>query len=462
MEAVLVARFDDPRIGGILVNLRDVSERVAFEETLRHRAFHDPLTGLANRALFEDRLQHALDRTVRSGGTICVLMLDLDFFKDVNDSYGHAAGDQVLAETARRLTQSMRPEDTLARLGGDEFAVLVEGVDHEGDGAIVAERILEALAQPIAFQNVEIFLQASIGVVAATGGGDSGVTRDQILLEADLAMYEAKRQGRGSFRFFAPEMQQGIHDRMALKSDLQRGLRRGEFVLHYQPIVSIEHGSITGGEALVRWDHPQRGLVRPKDFIPMAEETGMILELGRWVMRDACREAATWRVPLGCDVPPYVSVNVAGSQLQQAGFVDEVCEALADAGLEASRLVIEVTESALIEDGDGNEQKLEDLRGLGVRLAIDDFGMGYSSLSYLRRFNMDILKIDKTFVDGLGRKSACKEAALIAAMVAMGTSLNMKVVNSDRDTCLRGRSPRRPSEHCLNPTGCRYPWVGAE
>jgi diguanylate cyclase (GGDEF)-like protein/PAS domain S-box-containing protein len=431
MEAILVGEFANPRIGGVLVNLRDLSERLRLEEALRHRAFHDPLTGLANRVLFEDRLEHALDRTIRSGAQACVLLLDLDFFKDINDSYGHAVGDQVLVEAAQRIKLVTRPEDTVARLGGDEFGILMEEIEQEDEGARVAERLLATLGErPISLDGTDVFLRASIGIVSASSiGSRRQEGHQQVLIEADLAMYEAKRQGRGRFQYFAPEMQEALRKRMELKSDLERALVRGEFLLHYQPIVMIESGAIVGVEALVRWQHPVRGLVPPMEFIPMAEQTGLIVELGRWVLNEACHEATRWTVPPGGESAPYVTVNVAGFQLQQPSFVREVRDALDSAELEPGRLVIEVTESALIEDTEGNELKLQELNDLGVRLAIDDFGTGYSSLNYLRRFNMDILKIDKSFVDGLGSDTSdTKESTLVAAMVAMGLSLHMSVV----------------------------------
>ena len=269
------------------------------------------------------------------------------------------------------------PEDTVARLGGDEFAILIEEMDGEHDGARAAERIIEALAEPVVIGDVEVFAHASIGIAlgSAVGGGSETNAKltEQLLIDADLAMYEAKRQGRGGFQFYESSMQEGIKERLAMRSDLERGLSRGEFLLHYQPIVSIETGAIVGAEALIRWQHPERGLVPPMEFIPLAEQTGLIVDIGRWVLAEACREAARWELRSGSSAP-YVSVNVASSQLKQAGFIQDVRDALHDAGLPPDRLVVEVTESALIEDSDGNMLKLEQLRDLGIRLAIDDFG----------------------------------------------------------------------------------------
>ena len=302
VEAMLASRFEDPDIQGMLVNVRDISERVVLEDAMRHRAFHDSLTSLANRTLFEDRLEHALERSARNGGIVCVLLADLDDFKDINDTLGHASGDQALLQVAQRLTACVRTEDTLARVGGDAFAILVEETDgHEG--ALVAERVVSALSESIALDGGEFFVHASIGVATGSRAGEgqndphpTGV--GQMLVEADLAMHEAKLQTRGRFRFYTPAMQEGIVERMSMRSDLERGLSRGEFVLHYQPIVSIASGAVVGAEALVRWEHPQRGLVPPLAFIPLAERTGMIIELGRWVLRTACTEAAGWHEPV--------------------------------------------------------------------------------------------------------------------------------------------------------------------
>jgi diguanylate cyclase (GGDEF)-like protein/PAS domain S-box-containing protein len=426
VEAVLAGRFGDPDICGVIVNIRDIGERLALEEALRQGVVHDGLTGLPNRILFEDRLMNALDRTARSGQIVCLLLADLDDFKDVNDSFGHGMGDQLLLGVSRRLDSCLRPHDTLARVGGDAFAILVE-VEDERAGAAVAERVVAALAEPIALVGVEVFAHASIGIATGSGVAKGRADRrsaEQLMVEAYLAKHQAKQWARGQFRFFTPAMQVGVMEHMAMRSDLERGLSRDEFTVFYQPIVALESGRLVGAEALVRWRHPERGLVPPAEFIPTTERTGLIRELGHWVMKQACAEAVSWPAPLDGGAAPYVSVNVAGPQLQQPGFVAEVAATLAEAGLDPNRLVIEVTESILIE-GD-NEAKLSELQQSGIILAVDDFGTGYSSLSYLRRFNMDVLKIDKSFIDHVGTDS--KDSALAAAMVAMGNSLGMTVV----------------------------------
>jgi diguanylate cyclase (GGDEF)-like protein/PAS domain S-box-containing protein len=430
MEAIVVPRFEDPDIQGILVNLRDISERIALEGTMHHRAFHDPLTGLANRTLFEDRLEHALDRGARNGLTVCVLLADLDDFKDINNTLGHASGDEALILVADRLASCVRTEDTLARVGGDAFAILVEETE-ANEGAVVAERIVSALSESIPLEGGEFFVHASIGIARGSrvSGSLSILSRggaSHLLVEADLAMQEAKLQARGRFSFYSSAMELGIVERMSMKSDLERGLAREEFVLHYQPIVSMASGAVRGAEALLRWQHPQRGLVSPLEFIPLAERTGMIIELGRWVLRAACARAVTWPHSVDGEPAPYVSVNVVGPQLQQPSFVDEVLEVLERSGLEASRLVLEMTESTLMADSDRNLEKIRYLQDAGVSLAIDDFGTGYSSLSYLRRFSMDILKIDRLFVERLGHDPM--DSALVASMVGLGVNLGMKVI----------------------------------
>lgn len=409
---------------------RDITSRKEAERALAHHALHDTLTGLPNRTLLEDRLEHALDRSRRSGATVCVILANLDDFKDINISLGRDAGDEVLLKVAERLASCVRMEDTLARVVGDTFAILVEATEgHEA--AVVAERIVTTLSESIPLGGGAFFVHASMGIATGSrmGRGERGrhmIDSGEMMVEAELAMHEAKLQRRGHFCAYTSAMQEGLVERIAMKSDLERGLRRKEFLLHYQPIVSILSGAVVGSEALVRWQHPQRGLVPPMEFIPVAEQTGMIIELGRWVLQTACVEAAGWPEKLDGSPAPYVSVNVAGSQLQQPGFVEEVLGILERSRLPASRLVLEMTESSLIEDTERNIEKLKQLQKAGVSLAIDDFGTGYSSLSYLRRFGMDILKIDKSFVDQLGPDAI--DSALVTAMVGLGANLGMKVI----------------------------------
>lgn len=426
VEAILVSRFEDPDIQGLVINMRDISERLALEEAIRYRAFHDELTGLANRSLLEDRTAHALDRSARTGRSVCVLLVDIDDFSDVNDSFGHQIGDQLLLQVSQRLGRCIRSQDTLARVDGDTFAILIE-VDDELEAAGLAQRLLSSLEDPVSLDDIQLFVHARIGITTASGAGPGVVASDRgrnLLVEADLAMNEAKHQTQGKIGFYAASMQIDVDERIAMRSDLQRGLARNEFILQYQPIVALDSGSFVGAEALVRWRHPERGMVPPAAFIPTAEQTGLIKELGGWVMKTACAEAASWPDLSGAGPPLYVSVNVAAQQLLEPGFVSDVRHALEEARLDPRRLVLEVTETVLIEGH--NETTLGELQEMGVRLAIDDFGTGYSSLSYLRQFNMDVLKIDKSFVDHLGTRA--KDGALVAAMVGIGTAMGMHVV----------------------------------
>jgi len=383
-------------------------------DQMLHQALHDGLTGLPNRALFLDRLEHALARAGRENSALAVLFLDLDRFKGVNDSLGHAAGDELLAEVARRVAALIRAADTAARLGGDEFAILIEDLTEQRDAARLATRILEALRHPFVVEGEEIFVTGSIGIALGGGRGDDP------LRNADFAMYRAKSGGRDCYEFFEEGMRAAVVERLELESDFKRAVEREEFVLHYQPIVELETGSISGLEALLRWEHPARGLVPPLAFVPLAEETGAIVSIGRWVLREACRRATTWEAPL------IVSVNLSARQLQQPDLVDEIAQMLADTALDPSRLMLELTETALMQDSQAAVRKLSSLKQLGIRLALDDFGTGYSSLGYLQQFPLDVLKIAKPFVDGLGSGSG--EPALAQAIIELGRTFQLNVV----------------------------------
>jgi diguanylate cyclase (GGDEF)-like protein len=380
-----------------------------------HQAFHDPLTDLPNRALFLDRLDLGLSRVQRSKSKLAVLFLDVDRFKIVNDSLGHAAGDQLLREVARRLVASIRPGDTAARFGGDEFAILLEDV--EGIAAVeqVALRILAALRAPFSVAGRDVFVSASIGIAmeAATAG--------DMIRDADLAMYRAKAEGKGRHAVFESAMHVAVVERADLEADLQRVIERGQLVLHYQPIVALGNRAIVGVEALVRWRHPTRGLVAPEAFIPLAEETQVMAELGRWILNEGCREVAAWR---GLR-PLRLSVNLSAIQLHSADVLaGHVADALAASGLPPEALVLEITETALMRDVTETISCLRALKKLGVLLAVDDFGTGYSSLDYLRRFPIDILKIDKAFVDDLG----AGDATLAQAIIDLGESFDLQVI----------------------------------
>ena len=438
-----------------LRNIRLVDELRSSQEALAHQAFHDSLTGLPNRARFRTRLAATL--ATRPADQVAVLILDLDGFKNVNDSLGHAAGDRLLDQVARRLLNATRGCDTVARLGGDEFAVLLENVRGDRDTTRVAERVLEALQRPFVLDGSPTVVGTSVGI--ARGGGTGAADGhegerdgdaasedpvDTLLRNADLAMYRAKAQGKGRFALYEPGMHASAVERLALEADHRAALARDEFRVFYQPILQLDSGAMVGVEALARWMHPRRGLVLPADFIPFAEETGLIVPLGRWVLDEACRQGAAWqaiqraRTP---DQPPLtITVNVSGRQLQHPGFVDEVRSALAASGIEPSTLVLELTESTVVQRPDSTLVTLGQLKELGVRLAIDDFGTGYSALSYLQRFPIDVLKLDKAFVDGVTQGGS--NAALARAILALGEALSLRTVAEgiegwEQQACLR-------------------------
>ena len=421
VEAVGTSLLNDPNVQGVVLNMRDVSERKSLEAQMAHQAFHDPLTGLANRVLFKDRVEQALLRGNRYRRSLAVLFLDLDDFKTVNDSLGHAAGDTLLVEVASRVQGALRSSDTAARLGGDEFAVLVEDTAGVEDALHLAERIFEALTPPIVIQGKDVLISTSIGVAFS---GASREDADDLLRNADVAMYTAKSKGKRCVELFEPSMYTAVLRRLALKADLQQAIDQHELTVHYQPIVEMASERLAGVEALVRWTHAERGMIPPSEFIPLAEETGLILPLGRAVLQQACKQAQAWLDTLG--VPVRVSVNLSTRQLQDPELIDHVAEALATSGLEPTLLVLEITETLLMQETEVIMTRLHELKRLGVRIAIDDFGTGYSSLSYLRRFPVDILKIDKTFIDGLNGEG--EGEALLRAIVELARALNLQTV----------------------------------
>jgi diguanylate cyclase (GGDEF)-like protein/PAS domain S-box-containing protein len=403
--------------------VRDTSDRKALE-AVTHQAFHDPLTDLANRALFTDRVAAALARRAdTSTATVAVLLLDLDDFKTVNDSLGHAAGDELLVAVAARLRSCVRPGDTLARLAGDEFAILLDELDDEGSAVAVSKRVGKRLEAPFEIEAMEIAVRASIGISL---GQSSDARPEDLMRDADVAMYEAKARGKGGYQVFEPHMRHAVVKRMELKGDLRHALDRGELHVRYQPYVKLEDESIVGAEALLRWEHAERGLIPPLDFIPLAEEMGLIVPIGRWVLGEASAQAVEWarrRPELG---PLALSVNVSARQLQDRAFVGEVAEIVADHGLPAERLVLELTESSLVEDPDEAVRRLRGLRELGIRLAIDDFGTGYSSLGYLQRYPIEILKVHRAFISELGRHP--EEPALAKAILQLAHHLGMGTI----------------------------------
>jgi diguanylate cyclase (GGDEF)-like protein/PAS domain S-box-containing protein len=440
LEAVADQRLDDPAVLGVVLSMRDVSERRALEEELRHQAFHDALTGLANRALFEDRLAHALAGARRHGRPIGVLFLDLDDFKTINDSLGHAIGDDLLRAVAIRIAGVVRVTDTAARLGGDEFAVLLETFDDEGDPELIASRLLEALQPPFDVGGRQLRVNASIGIA----DGDGTVAVEELLRNADTAMYVAKGAGKGNAQRFEPGMHERVLDRLELGVELQRALEQEEFELDYQPIVELETGTIIGAEALVRWAHPTRGRLAPGHFIALAEETGLIVPLGDWVLRTACTQGAAWRRQFP-KRPLDLNVNVSTRQLHDPAFPHRVATVLRDTGLPAGTLVLEVTESLLPNDNHEIIDQLEQLKDIGVRVAVDDFGAGYSALSRLQSYPLDILKIDRSFIDGIENDPG--KGQLVRGIVNLGESLHLQVVaegieeREQADQLRRMRSP---------------------
>jgi diguanylate cyclase (GGDEF)-like protein/PAS domain S-box-containing protein len=424
VETVVTDLSDDPNVEGVVLNTRDITERKTFEEQLSHQAFHDSVTGLANRALFQNRVAHALQRCARTDAGVSVLFLDLDDFKTVNDSLGHAAGDQLLLEVGDRLGRCIRTADTAARLGGDEFAILLEDGGFE-QAAEIAERVMDELGRPCHLQGKEVFVRASIGIAFADLFSDQ--RPDDLLRDADLAMYMAKSQGKGRYQVFEPVMHQTVLDRLELKADLQRAVDRQEFVLHYQPIFVLETGRISGVEALVRWRHPQRGLVPPDQFIPLAEESGLIVPLGDWVLAEACRRALDLEAYAAGDGSPLtMSVNLSAKQLQQPDLIDKVRTNLEDTGLDPERLSLEITESVMMADMEVSAVRLQQLKELGVQIALDDFGKGYSSLNYIRQFPVDILKVDKSFIDGVDQDG--EVSALTGAIIDLASVLQIRPV----------------------------------
>ena len=404
-----------------MLNTRDVSERRRLEEQLTHQAFHDPLTGLANRALFRDRVSHALALARREGRPITVLFLDLDDFKKVNDSLGHAEGDRLLISAAERFLSCARAADTVARLGGDEFAILIEHVAGTDGRSGLLDRLTAAMAHPFTLSGNQIQVSASIGVAAAAGDE----TADDLLRNADVAMYAAKRRGKGRSETYESKMYADVRSRLEMEAALRVAIERCELVLHYQPIVNLETGSLYGVEALVRWDHPQYGLLLPQHFVPLAEETGLISRLGRWVLDEACRQVQGWRLAYP-HIALAVSVNISGRQLQGGGLSEELSDALAATGVDPAAVILEITESVLMQQTDAVLERLQQLKGLGVRLAIDDFGTGYSSLSYLQRFPIDILKIAKPFVEEVGQ--GADRSALARAIIGLGDTLKLQTI----------------------------------
>jgi diguanylate cyclase (GGDEF)-like protein/PAS domain S-box-containing protein len=426
VEIIGQNRCGDPAVGGVVLNYRDVTERKRLEDQLQHEAFHDPLTGLANRALFRDRVEHAMARRGRQPArSPAVLFIDLDDFKLVNDSLGHDAGDQLLTAVAERLRGCLRREDTAARLGGDEFAILLEEAG-EPMAAELANRILESLGQPFVLQARQLFVQASIGIVVAGSSDADDALTDHLLRNADAAMYAAKSTGKARHVFYEAGMHARAMERLELRERLEAAIAARDLVVHYQPVVDLLSGDTVGAEALIRWRQPDGRMAPPAEFVPLAEESGLILDLGRYVLDEACEEAAVWLARAPGRVLT-VAVNASSRQLREPGFAGSVIETLSRTRLPAANLVLELTESALLDEGESTLACLAALKEVGVRLALDDFGTGYSSLSHLRRFPIDILKIDRSFVADVDA-AGDGERALVQSIVRLARSLDLEIV----------------------------------
>jgi diguanylate cyclase (GGDEF)-like protein len=400
---------------------QSLAELSRLKEQLRYQAFHDPLTNLANRTLFLDQVNERI-ATIGDGLRPVVLFIDLDGFKIVNDTLGHAAGDRLLVAVADRVRRLIRADDVAARLGGDEFALLLEDSPDLQRSVALCRRLLETLRIPLQIDGQEIAISASIGMAASGPGGDQA---DDLLRNADVAMYTAKSDGRNRYAVFEPTMHASLVERHALGAELSKSVGRGELLIHYQPIIALDTGDIYGVEALVRWRHSTRGILGPDEFIPLAQENGTILALGRWVLLESCREAAGWRRDRAID-HLVLTVNLSAAQLQQVGFVDDLRSILDETGFPAEDLVLELTETAMFHDTQTTIARLESIRALGIRIAIDDFGTGYSSLAYLRRFQVDILKIAREFV-GTGEPES-DDWVFARAMVALGQALNLRII----------------------------------
>jgi len=426
---------DEPHFSAIL---HDISERKAFEHRLAHQATHDPLTGLPNRTLLIDRLEGALARARRHNRRVAVLFLDLDHFKVVNDSLGHGLGDRLLVAIAERLSIALRPEDTVARFGGDEFVVLCEDLVSQHDAIAIAERVDEAVSGPFVIDDTEVFVGVSIGIALPD---DTDADPETLIRDADAAMYRAKDRGRSRWELFDNAMRASAVDRLDIENALRRALDRRELRVFYQPVIDLTSGRVDGVEALLRWEHPERGLLNPGDFITVAEETGLIVPIGSWVLDQACRQVQRWHASAERTDPLTVAINISGRQLGHPRLVEDLAAVLADTSIDPSLVELEITESVLMDDVEMSAETLGRLHALGVHLAVDDFGTGYSSLSYLRRFPVDILKVDQSFVDGLGEDSS--DSAIVTAIITLAHTLGLRAVAEGVETALQLTELRR-------------------
>jgi diguanylate cyclase (GGDEF)-like protein/PAS domain S-box-containing protein len=432
------------RVIGAVIVFHDVSAARAMSHQMTHSAQHDVVTNLPNRLLLNDRISQAISLARRQNRPLAVIFLDLDRFKYINDSLGHATGDKLLQSVSKRLLAGVRGSDTVSRQGGDEFVILLSEISHPEDAATSARKIILSLNEPHSIDGHELDIAGSIGISAYPEDGEDAET---LIKNADTAMYHAKEKGRNNFQFFKPEMNRRALERQSLEFSLRHALERGEFLLHYQPKVNLLTGQITGVEALIRWQQSDRGLIPPSQFVPIAEDCGLILPIGRWVLREACRQARAWQCAGHPRLP--VAVNVSAVEFRDEGFVDGVRTVLSETGLEARYLELELTEGVLMEDAESTAAVLQELKTMGVHLAVDDFGTGYSSLSYLRQFPIDILKIDRSFVQQISADS--EDSLIVSAIISMGKSLKHVVVAEGIET--QEQRAYLQSQHCAEGQG---------
>jgi diguanylate cyclase (GGDEF)-like protein/PAS domain S-box-containing protein len=421
-EIGITNRVDDPAVGGLVCNIRDVTERRSTQEELTFQAHHDALTRLPNRWLFTERLEQALVEARGDGSCVAVLFLDVDRFKLVNDSLGHEVGDRMLVTVAEQLSACLKRKDIVARFGGDEFTILLTGLSDPDVALRVADRIVEAMRYPLAIDGHDLFVSASVGVALSLGSHERAA---DLLQQADLAMYVAKEKGRGRWELFDPTLAPHVMERLEVEGDLRRALDKGELLVHFQPEVDLQTGDVVATEALLRWMHPRRGLLAPASFVPLAEESNLIVEIDRLVLREACRWARAWSMARPPHRPLVVSVNLSPRFMRQTDVVADITALLRESGVDPRSMQLEITERSALTDLETTCAQLHQLRALGVRVAIDDFGTGYSSLSYLKQLPVDVLKLDKSFVDGLDGSPA--DLAIVQAVVTMGHALGMKV-----------------------------------
>jgi len=417
----------DGKITHYISTGKDVTERIQTQERLHYLAYHDVLTGLANRALFTERLEHAITRSRNAKDHLAILFLDIDRFKNINDTLGHNLGDDLLKILANKLTGCLREGDTVARLGGDEFAVLLEDISSEDDVSPIAKKILETLSEPITINEHELFETASIGISLFPEDGNNV---DALLKNADTAMYRAKGQGRNNHQFYSADMSSRALERLKLETSLRHALEREEFILHYQPQLDLQTGRVIGNESLIRWNHPERGLIQPNDFIPLLEETGMIVPVGEWVIKTACAQNKAWQLANLPAIP--VSINLSGWQFQDDSLIEKIDAALTETGLDPRYLDLEITESVLMENTQETMRIINTLSEMGIRFSVDDFGTGYSSLSYLKQFKIDTLKIDRSFIRDITTDP--DDASIVTAIIVMAHSLNLSLVAEGVET----------------------------